>query len=262
MLSSLGSLALLCISILLASLIRLGGADTLDIDVRMYRDSNCFERHEELLLLDNGCYGNVYSNLTKAYSLRIVGFTGLKKLDLYDYVDACNTLFSPKRQIVAGRCERFVGGFFGIATIKLRASTCEGSECSRLSVAIQSFYSAKLCAGLPSQMYTYPVQSECMRWFNGTKTYIVDPTGTNITQTDYLMNDQCKGTLTKSYAMKNGECYALYDDRAPRSFRWVIQRYDAIASSGRRLSLRSTTTPGLLLISAVLVLTKSLSSGL
>eukprot|EP00913_Durusdinium_trenchii_P007932 g7438.t1 len=51
-----------------------------------------------MLLLDDGCYANLYTNQTKAFKVRIVGFTGVSKYDVYDYTDACHTLYRPKRR--------------------------------------------------------------------------------------------------------------------------------------------------------------------
>mmetsp|Transcript_5990 Transcript_5990/g.9570 ORF Transcript_5990/g.9570 Transcript_5990/m.9570 type:complete len:262 (+) Transcript_5990:86-871(+) len=207
-------------------------ADTLDVSVRMYRDSNCFERQDELLLLDGGCYANTYSNLTKGYKVKIVSFDGQQKVDIYDYEDNCNTQFRPPRTIRANTCERFVGGFFANIDLRLRSSTCVG-DCSRLAVAVQRFYSEALCKGLAYQVYNYPVQNECMRWSNGTQVFLVDPTNTNITQIDYVGDDKCSSTaLTRTYTMVGGQCYYLYADRAPRSFSWTIDRADAAGISG------------------------------
>lgn len=219
------------VGLLLAALLPACWADTLDIEVAMYSDSNCFERFDNLLLLDDTCYANLYTNLTKGYKLKIVGFTGEKKLDLYDYTDACNTMFTPKRAIRAGKCERFVGNYYAITRIRLRSSTCVGADCSRLAVVVNRFFSEAACAGLPYQLFTYPVQDECMRWSNGTQGFTVDPTNTNITQVDYLMNDKCNGDLQRKLTIQNDFCYGLYTDKAPRSFSWTITRYDGTASA-------------------------------
>ncbi|CAJ1387147.1 unnamed protein product [Effrenium voratum] len=192
----------------------------LDVDVTLYLDSNCFERYDTLLLLDDGCYANLYTNLTKAFKLKIVGFSGVSKYDIYDYIDACHTQFSPKRTLSSGKCERFVGGYFAVIKSRLRSSTCVGESCSRLAVTTQRFFSEAECLGLPYQIYTYPVQTECMRWSNGTQTFRVDPTTTNVTQVDYIMNDKCNGDQMRTYIMSVGWCYELYADRAPRSFKW------------------------------------------
>eukprot|EP00441_Pelagodinium_beii_P016446 CAMPEP_0197663208 /NCGR_PEP_ID=MMETSP1338-20131121/56523_1 /TAXON_ID=43686 ORGANISM="Pelagodinium beii, Strain RCC1491" /NCGR_SAMPLE_ID=MMETSP1338 /ASSEMBLY_ACC=CAM_ASM_000754 /LENGTH=220 /DNA_ID=CAMNT_0043241461 /DNA_START=44 /DNA_END=703 /DNA_ORIENTATION=- len=209
------------LALCLGALLQLCYADTLDIDVKMYQDSNCFERRDDLLILDDTCYANLFTNLTKAYKMKIVGFDpASQQLDLFDYTDDCQTLFTPKRTLSAGKCERFIAGYFGIINIRLRASTCEGPDCSRLAVTNQRFYSEEGCQGLPYQIYTYPVQNECMRWANGTQVFTVDPTNTKITQVDYLANDKCDGGMQKRYEMENGLCYPLYTDRAPRSFLW------------------------------------------
>jgi hypothetical protein len=219
------------VRLLLAALLPACWADTLDIEVAMYSDQNCFQRFDNLLLLDDSCYANLYSNLTKAYKLKIVGFTGEKKMDLFEYSDACHTQFSPKRTIEVGKCRRFVGSFFAITKIRLRSSTCVGPDCSRLAVVVNKFFSEKACAGLPYQIYTHPVQDECLRWSNGTQGFTVDPTNTNITQMDYLMNDKCKGDLRRRLTIQNDYCYELYKDKVPKSFRWTITRYDDTASA-------------------------------
>eukprot|EP00931_Biecheleriopsis_adriatica_P007773 TRINITY_DN109023_c0_g1_i1.p1 TRINITY_DN109023_c0_g1~~TRINITY_DN109023_c0_g1_i1.p1 ORF type:complete len:281 (+),score=44.23 TRINITY_DN109023_c0_g1_i1:29-844(+) len=210
---------------------QLARSDTLDIEVRLYPSSSCMERIEELFVLDDGCYANLYTNLTKAYKLKITGFDDDKTLDLYEYLDDCETPFSPARTLSANKCVRFVGGFFAILNLRLRSTTCEGASCSRLAVTHQRFYSEAGCQGLPFQIYTYPVQNECMRWSNGTQAFAVDPTNSNITQVDYVMNDKCEGDLIRQYNMENRNCYELYPDKAPRSFMWTITRYDADATA-------------------------------
>ncbi|CAE7383621.1 unnamed protein product [Symbiodinium sp. CCMP2592] len=217
--------------LLAASLLRPSSGDTLDIDVRLFLDSNCFDPYDELLLLDDGCYANLYTNATKAFKVRIVGFVEPFKYDIQDYTDACHTIFSPKRTLESGKCERFIGGYWAEITNRLRSSTCVGQDCSRLAVTKQRFYSESMCVGLPYEVFTYPVQNECMRASNGTQAFRVDPTTTNVTQVDYLVNDRCGGDLTRQYIMSVGYCYELYPDRAPRSFRWEVERYDATAIS-------------------------------
>ncbi|OLP76771.1 hypothetical protein AK812_SmicGene43250, partial [Symbiodinium microadriaticum] len=96
----------------------------LDIDVRLFLDSNCFDPYDELLLLDDGCYANLYTNATKAFKVRIVGFVEPFKYDIQDYTDACHTIFSPKRTLESGKCERFIGGYWAEITNRLRSSTC------------------------------------------------------------------------------------------------------------------------------------------
>jgi len=229
------------LALCLAAVLETCHADTLDIDVKMYQDSNCFERRDDLLLLDDTCYANVYTNLTKAFSMKITKFDGQQEVDLFDYTDDCETLFSPKRTLKADKCERFIAGYFGIIKIRLRATTCEGSDCSRLAVTEQRFFSEENCQGLPYQIYTYPIQKECLRWYDGTQEFSVDPGNTRITQIDYVGFDKCDGppygpnqATTKRYIMENGQCYPLYEDRAPRSFMWQIKRYDATSTSNAR----------------------------
>ncbi|CAK9009205.1 unnamed protein product [Durusdinium trenchii] len=189
--------------------------------------------YTDMLLLNDGCYANLYTNQTKAFKVRIVGFTGVSKYDVYDYTDACHTLYRPKRTLNEGQCTRFaVGGYFAELRSRLRSSTCVGDSCSRMAVTTQRFYSEANCLGLPYQIYTYPVQTECMRWSNGTQTFRVDPTTTNVTQVDYLVNDKCGGDNVRIYVMSVGYCYELYPDRAPRSFKWEAIGFEILESTG------------------------------
>ncbi|CAK9078019.1 Uncharacterized protein SCF082_LOCUS37362 [Durusdinium trenchii] len=145
-----------------------------------------------------------------------------------------------------GQCTRFaVGGYFAELRSRLRSSTCVGDSCSRMAVTTQRFYSEANCLGLPYQIYTYPVQTECMRWSNGTQTFRVDPTTTNVTQVDYLVNDKCGGDNVRIYVMSVGYCYELYPDRAPRSFKWEVERYDAtvVAATWRPVVLPMLAAP-------------------
>lgn len=232
--------------LLLHLLVHLSASDTLDVDVKLYTDSNCLFPYTDMLLLDDGCYANLYTNQTKAFKVRIVGFTGVSKYDVYDYTDACHTLYRPKRTLNEGQCTRFaVGGYFAELRSRLRSSTCVGDSCSRMAVTTQRFYSEANCLGLPYQIYTYPVQTECMRWSNGTQTFRVDPTTTNVTQVDYLVNDKCGGDNVRIYVMSVGYCYELYPDRAPRSFKWEVERYDAtvVAATWRPVVLPMLAAP-------------------
>lgn len=229
--------------LLLPSVLRLSASDTLDIDVTLYVDGNCITAYTSMLLLDDGCYANMYTNLTKAFKLKIVGFTGVSRYDLYDYTDACYSQFSPKRTLVSGKCERFVGGYYASLKSRLRSTTCVGESCSRLAVTTQRFFSEANCMGLPYMIYTYPVQNECMRWSNGTQAFRVDPTTTNVTQVDYLANDKCNGDQIRSYVMSVGYCYELYPDEVPRSFKWDVERYDATTVGQARLGGPSVFLP-------------------
>merc|ERR1712157_675512 len=49
-------------------------ADNLDIQVKLFQDPNCFERAQDATMLDNGCYANLYSNLSKAFTVKATGF--------------------------------------------------------------------------------------------------------------------------------------------------------------------------------------------
>eukprot|EP00928_Gymnodinium_smaydae_P096618 TRINITY_DN8571_c0_g1_i1.p1 TRINITY_DN8571_c0_g1~~TRINITY_DN8571_c0_g1_i1.p1 ORF type:complete len:300 (+),score=64.12 TRINITY_DN8571_c0_g1_i1:114-1013(+) len=215
-------------------------ADTWDVQVKLYRDPNCFERADDLTLMDEGCYANIYSNLSKAFKLKIVRFEEPQQVDLTEYTDNCYTVYLPKKPLRVNKCERFAGGYYGMLSTRFRAVTCEGEMCSLLAVAHQRFYEAEGCVGTPYYTYRYPAQMECLRWFNGTRTftYSADDKGANLTQTDYPLNDRCDGGLAKTYEITGGECYPLRLDRPPRSFKWEVddsaKRAAILAASGGR----------------------------
>jgi len=242
-----------------AWLARTGRADTLDISVRLYRDANCFERAEELLLMDNACYANLYSNATRAFSMKLVGFNTPPLIDLLEYTDDCNTAL-PKRTITGGRCERLMGGFYGIFEHRFRSSTCTGDRCSTLNVVVQRFYSQVGCRGLAYKTFKYPIQSECMRWSNGTQTFKADSTFTNITQVDYLTNDVCQGSLRSTYSMTANRCYPLYANKIPRSFDWRVELKDGSTADAWRPGLTSVSRAAAVAV-PIAMLGGSLSDG-
>merc|ERR1719491_2763247 len=64
-------------------LVRRGLAgDTVDLNVLLYNDPNCFSRSDEMVLVDKGCYANRYANTTKSFELKIVVFEGDEKIAL------------------------------------------------------------------------------------------------------------------------------------------------------------------------------------
>jgi len=222
-------------------------ADTMDINAVLYKDANCFERADEMVLLDQGCYANRYANLTKAFQLKIVVFeTGIQKIDLREYLNDCYPayLFRPARTIHCGRCESFVGGFFVQTSLRLRSSTCEGYSCSPLNTAVQSFYSMENCEGLVMENYYYPLQGECMRYNNGSQAFSLPPgySGKNISQVDFPGNDGCNGVSQRKYSMVDGQCYSLYSEVAPLSFVWQVEKARPLAVSP---ATRSAPPPGL-----------------
>mmetsp|Transcript_15103 Transcript_15103/g.31585 ORF Transcript_15103/g.31585 Transcript_15103/m.31585 type:complete len:261 (-) Transcript_15103:202-984(-) len=216
--------------------------DALDIEVQLFRDPNCFERAQDITLLDSGCYGNIYSNLSKAFLVRMVGFGDPERFNLFEYVGTCHLEYQYSalpRSIQGGRCTRFVGPFYGILRSSFRSNTCAGSDCSTLNVAMQNFFSDAGCEGLPVQTFKYPLQNACLRWSNGTQTFQVDSTYSNITQVDYPGNDVCSGGFRRTYVITNRRCYSLYPDRSPRSFSWNVEELTSsvATSQSRRGSL-------------------------
>ncbi|CAK9014215.1 unnamed protein product [Durusdinium trenchii] len=117
-----------------------------------------------------------------------------------------------------GQCTRFaVGGYFAELRSRLRSSTCvvlSLESKTTVRVTTQRFYSEANCLGLPYQ------------------TFRVDPTTTNVTQVDYLVNDKCGGDNVRIYVMSVGYCYELYPDRAPRSFKWEAIGFEILESTG------------------------------
>jgi len=234
------------VALSLASLCQVALADTMDINVVLYKDPNCFERADDMVLLDQGCYANRFDNMTKAFQLKVVVFDEKPKIDLREYINNCYEafLFKPARTLEGGRCERFVGGFYVQTSLRLRSTTCEGYSCSPISVAVQRFYSEEGCTGVVVENNNYPLQSECMRFSNGTQAFKLGDTDNNITQVDYLGNDGCNGVLQRSYSMIDGNCYSLYSDSSPKSFIWMVEKGKAFTSAAatKRRSLHLVAT--------------------
>lgn len=220
--------------------VRHASADSWDIGLQLYHDLNCFERAEELLLLDQGCYANVFSNLTSAnaYMLKIVDFEDPERVDLYLYEDDCRTEGYNPRTLLAGRCERFTGAFWAMFRLRFRSTTCEGNDCSLLKTVRQEYFDSENCVGSVHSSNLYPMQGECMMYFNGSQAFEADPSGANISMIDFAGNYDCDGGMITTYTAYNNDCLNLYQDKNPRSFRWVVDqaaRIAAIGSGARRL---------------------------
>jgi len=215
----------------------------------MYQDMDCIERAQDLMLLDGGCYANLYSDQTKAYSLKIVGFGAVPRFHLYEYIGICHPEYqysTRPRTIEAEKCERFLGSgeagiYYARIYTRYRANTCVGSGCSTLNVVVQNFYKDANCLGLALQTYKYPLKDACLRWSNGTQTFRVDAALSNITQVDYLGDDGCGGDLVRTYTMTNRRCYSLYDSKAPRSFAWSVE--ESTSATGSTISAVSRVNP-------------------
>jgi len=233
------------------SLLTPSHADSVDIEARLYRDADCFERAGEVMLLDGGCYANLYSNATKAYSVRITGFGDLavQKFSLFEYVGTCTKgfQFNTPRKLKGGKCERFLGPYFANFRARQRSSVCVGEDCSTLTVALQQFYSLAECGGLATHTFKYPLKNACLRSGNGTQAYRVDASYKSITQIDYLGDDRCKGSLTKTYIMTNRRCYSLYANKEPRSFSWTVEEATPATRRGATGGSRHRRSPWLVL---------------
>jgi len=230
-------------------------AETWDIYVQLYRDPNCYEFADTLYLLDQACYANLYSNVTKAYSVKAIGFEYPQRVHIQQYQDDCQTgtTLYP-RQLEAGVCAKFVGAFWGKIGLRYRSESCEGDLCSRLAVIVQTFYSRPWCQGMPMMIYYYPAQKECLRWYNGTQNFLfkIDQDGTNITQTDYEGQDanKCDTGVRKTYSLTGDRCFQLRPDQPPYSFKWSVDTSARLTSAATRTS--STAALALLAAPAAL----------
>jgi len=173
--------------------------------------------------------------------MTITMFDEPQRYSLRTYSDDCHTLHG-QREVYAGtdRCNQFMGSMYATFDIQMRSATCEGSKCSTLSVAVQTFYNAASCTGSEYASFKYPVQGECMRAMNGTQTILASPDDSNITLSDYVNNDVCGRSgsvgIRRTYFIKNALCYPLYTTQAPYSFNWKIERYKAFVAFAPRSS--------------------------
>lgn len=215
--------------------------DAYDVGVRLYKDQNCFEQAEELVLTTDNCYANVYSNRSKAFQITIVSFSEPQRMNLVFFEDHCWTPVMAPTAVRAGECQHFTGGFYGIYSLKYRsANECTaGASCSYLRLAVQEFYQSRICydsglcecIGDPYESYAYPIQKECLRWSNGTQIFETDAGGVNLTQTDYPGDDSCQGKVTRPLIMRNGYCYPLYSNRG---FKWTLTKVAAVSGAARQ----------------------------
>lgn len=196
-------------------------AETWDLQLNVFKDPVCTERVEDVVYMDEGCYANLYNNMTKAFKLKIIAFDYPQSVEINEYSDNCHTVKLGPRYIPTGSCTRLVSGVYAEVTLILRSKTCVG-ECSKLAVSAQEFFDQENCEGLPFVTYWYPTPG-CIRSFNGTQELALstDLSGSNITMTDYTYNNHCNGGIVKTYMVQSGACFALYDDRTPRSFKWT-----------------------------------------
>lgn len=213
-----------------------------DIAVIISPDAGCMTRNEELLLLDGGCYSNTYSNLTKAFSVKITsyGHKGANwMVDLTEYEDNCWTpsYDPPTRTLTMGQCERFAGAVRAQISVVERSVRCKGLDCSKLPVGVQEFFPEVGCRGFPMRELglRVPLRGECLRWRNGTQTYLVDNIMDNMTRTDYPNSTSCNwdGVKPKTeYRIEGDDCTELCSQSqinegacpAPRSFKWRVER--------------------------------------
>jgi len=236
-------------------LLRLSRADTYDIGITLFTDVNCLFWANEFKILDNGCYANKWApNATKGFKMNIVHFNSPQRIDMREYTDDCHTLAQAKRNLITGTeiCNPFLGSMYAQFDIRFRSNTCKGQLCSRLAVAVQTFYTASFCTGPAYAIFRFPVQSECLRAMNGTQDLTASGDDSNISLVDYSGGDDCmakRDVRVRTYSITNQYCYPLYSSTAPRSFSWRVERNKpyAAASDGFR------STPGFFTIMALLV---------
>lgn len=235
---------------------QLSHADTYDIGVYLFTDPNCLFQANQFLLLDGGCYANKWApNSTKGFKMNIVVFNSPEKIDMREYLDDCHTLAMPKRTVITGteRCNPFLGSMYAQFDIRFRSSTCKGPKCSKLAIAVQTFYNQASCTGPAYSIFRYPVQGECLRAFNGTQDLVASGDDRNISLTDYGGSDTCKfesGVRLRTYSITNENCYPLYTLQAPRSFSWRVERITpyAAASDAYRSPPHTTICLSLLML--------------
>jgi len=222
-------------------------AETWDISAQLFRDPQCFERAEDIVLLDEGCYANMYSNITKAYSLKITSYNYPRVVDLYEYSDNCQSIAVPPKSLIVDVCEKYTGAYWAKITIKYRSTICVGESCSDLLVGLQKFYDDADCGALSDGRgkpyyaeLRFPLQRECLRYSNGTQTFSIDKSMTNITQADYPQNRACNGALKKGYTIALEKCYPLRVDKPPRSFKWHLVAAGSSIQQVTSASVRST----------------------
>lgn len=213
-------------------------ADSLDISVILYRDSSCFETFDELLLLDEGCYANSYTNRSQAFSFKLVGFGTQGSADLTEYTDDCHNPVVPASERHSstnyreGACLEFMAPqspLYAVVRARRRSNTCVGDSCSRLTIAYQRFYLDAHCENATFD-FAYPLQQECMVYFNGTQTFMGFEPFHNITQVDYLGDYNCNASHPhiRTTVVTADVCFGLYSQdlpHMPQSFRWHIDQY-------------------------------------
>merc|ERR1719203_397458 len=94
-----------------------------------------------------------------------------------------------------------------------------------------------------------------MRWYNGTRTFRIDPFGNNISQVDYPGNDGCNGVNQIPYTMYSGTCFPLFSVNPPHSFLWmVVKGKNTVASSaeGRHHGLVLRSACALAVLASIL----------
>merc|ERR1712100_820907 len=97
----------------------------------------------------------------------------------------------------------------------------------------QEIFTDRDCRGQPHQVYTYPIQQECLVYNNGSQTFEADARGNTIIQKDYQGQKLCGGAPDANateYVMRNFYCYRIWGTQA---FRWsLVDTPETAATSG------------------------------
>jgi hypothetical protein len=137
--------------VLLAFFDRVTG-ELYDIQAKLYRDENCFEETQPLILYASGaCYAQyLNTNFSKGFTIHVVSLTKPKRMVLSDYSDHCRNEIS-SRLIYEEECSEFYCGtndcHYGRFTIAPRVNCYGRRDCKSITTAEQIFYETTGCEG-------------------------------------------------------------------------------------------------------------------
>jgi hypothetical protein len=134
-----------------------------DIRAKLYRDENCFEETDPLILFAGGsCYAQYWSNISKGFTIHVVSLTKPKRMVLSDYSDHCRNEIS-SRLVYEEECSEFYCStndcYYGRFTISLRVNCYGRRDCKSITTAEQIFYNTASCDGGEYMDQTHPVST-------------------------------------------------------------------------------------------------------
>ncbi|KAF4654772.1 hypothetical protein FOL47_009781 [Perkinsus chesapeaki] len=207
-----------------------------DVSIDVYRDEHCFEKTDTVLLEAAGtaCYANTFDvEQSLAFSIKTIDYTpNSERFQLSLFKDDCKTpesknSFGSQFSVISGACEPILGTAYGIYSVRYRNEkrTCNPSDsaywggCSPLRVAVFSRYTTTDCSGMPIEVQIKPAfDGECLRAENGTQTYALSETSSNMTLRDFQGATDCLEEPQRTINVGIGACYPLGVDQ---SFRWT-----------------------------------------